>query len=50
MTGAVVLREGGYLKVLLAAYKKAITKRRYKVEPSTQDGWLNGMIPKIYFL
>lgn len=41
LTGNVVLRDDRYLlKILLAACKKAITKRWYKPDPPTQNEWL----------
>lgn len=41
MTGAIVLKEDRHLmKIMLAACKKAITKRWYSAGPPAQDEWL----------
>uniref|UniRef100_A0A671XN45 Reverse transcriptase domain-containing protein n=1 Tax=Sparus aurata TaxID=8175 RepID=A0A671XN45_SPAAU len=50
MTGNVVLKEDRYLlKILLAACKKAITRKWYKPDPPTQDDWLK-IVNEIYVM
>lgn len=50
MTGNVVLKEDKYLlKILLAACKKAITRKWYTPDPPTQDNWLK-ILNEIYVM